>query len=130
MGVITFNRMVRGGRKVGELSDMRVYVHEKGDRRSYVALRISPKVMRLLRWKTGDQVTASYDTSSKQWTLRRVTDNSGNSLSSQGHKTGSGTVRFVTPASQFKSIGFDGGSGGYECALLRDDPDVAVFERV
>jgi hypothetical protein len=85
--------------------------------------------MKRLRWIIGDNVSASYDNEALTWSLRRVADSKGNTLSGQGKNGGSGTVRFAVEESQLAAFRLEIG-GGYDANLISDDGDCAVFKAI
>jgi hypothetical protein len=133
MAVIELVRKSKGGRSGGTKSDLRVYCTREKSRpgskakvRYSVGLRLSCAVMKRLRWILGDRVSAAFDDEAMTWTLRRVSDRSGNALSGQGRNRGDGTVRFAVEESQLDRFALDIG-GGYDAVLAADDGDSAVF---
>lgn len=130
MAVIELCRKSRGGRAPGPKSDLRVYAtQEKGrNGRSCIGIRVHESVMKRMRWIVGDYVRASFDDSANTWSLRRVTDQTGNRLSDQGRKDGVGTVRFAVEEPELYVFGLESGSG-YDCTLIECDGEVAVFRR-
>lgn len=130
MAVIELCRKSRGGRAPGPKSDLRVYhTRERGPNgRFSVGIRVSENVMRRLRWIVGDYVRAAFDDTSKTWSLRRVTDDTGNRLSGQGRKDGAGTVRFAVDEDALAVFGLNG-DAGYDCTLVEGDGEAALFRR-
>lgn len=128
MAVIELVRKCRGGRSPGIKSDLRVYatIEKRQQHRFSIGIRVSESVMKRLRWLVGDLVRASFDDGRREWSLRRVSDNTGNRLSGQGRKDGAGTVRFAVEKDDLAVFGLDGDSG-YDCCLVSCDGDVAVF---
>lgn len=130
MGVIDFRRMGRGGgNNGGELSDLRVYATSYKDsnhKRQAIGLRVSPAVMKRMRWIAGDKVVASFNDAEMQWTLKRVHTSDGNVLSCvKGERSAS--VKFSCDASTVKACGLEVGNG-YDCRIVSDDGDTAVFQ--
>lgn len=130
MAVIELCRKSRGGRGVGPKSDLRVYAtREHGSKKRFsVGIRLSETVMRRLRWLVGDLVRASFDDTTATWTVKRVADKTGNSLSGQGRKDGAGTVRFAVDQGDLSVFGLTGDEG-YDCSLVDADGDSATFMR-
>jgi hypothetical protein len=129
MAVIELFRKSRGGRASGPKSDLRVYsTTESGGNRYSIGIRVSAEVMKRMRWLVGDYVRASFDDATMEWSLRRVADESGNRLSSQGRKAGGdGTVRFAVDADGLKRFGL-APHAGYDCSLVSAGNDSACFK--
>lgn len=128
MAVIELVRKCRGGRAPGIKSDLRVYAtrEKRNQHRISIGIRVSESVMKRLRWIVGDLVRASFDDAKREWSLRRVSDKTGNRLSGQGRTDGAGTVRFACDASDLSVFCLDGDEG-YDCRFISCDGDVAVF---
>ena len=132
MAVIELARKTRGGHARGAKSDLRVYATRENSKkrgRWSLGIRVSEATMKRLRWILGDFVAASFNDETQSWTLCRVSDRTGNALSGQGKKTGSGTVRFAIDESHLGPFGLDSGEG-YDCVLVSSDTEAAVFTRV
>lgn len=130
MAVIELARKSKGGVRMSDASDLRVYCTtesaKKGGRHS-IGIRVRNSVMKRLRWMIGDKVVAKFDDERKTWTVERVTDGTGNALSSQGHNEGHGTVRFACDSLVADRCGLTNG-GGYDCRMISSDEKRAVFE--
>ena len=130
MSVIEFQRRNPGGRRPGNNSDLLVYISQsQPDRGKAVCLRVSSKTMHELRWIAGDYVVAAYDSDTRRWTVKRVSDDCGNKLSGKGTKGHGGTVRFSLLNVDTKQLGFVGDKG-YSCMLVDADSKSAVFEKL
>jgi hypothetical protein len=131
MAVIQLRRKSGGGRPAGEKSDVRVYVtSRRGKPQSGLNLgvRLSHTVLKRVRWLNGDSVTLGYDESSDTWTMRRVTDNSGNALSQQGKNGGDLTVRYAIEPDHVAQFGLDVHRGA-DCHVIDVIENAVLFKR-
>lgn len=130
MAVIQLRRKA-GGHRRGEKSDVRIYVtSRKGKPQSGLNLgvRLSNDVLKRVRWLNGDSVTLDYDESTDAWTMRRVTDNSGNALSQQGKNGGDLTVRYAIEPHHVVQFGLDVHRSA-ECHVMDVIDNAMLFKR-
>ena len=131
MAVIELRRKSRGSRVAGEKSDIRVYVtgsRRKPSTRLNLGVRLSEAVLKRVRWLEGDSVTLDYDESSDIWTMRRVTDNSGNSLSQQGKSGPDLTVRYAIEPGHVSQFGLNLHTGA-DCDVIDVIENAVLFRR-
>jgi hypothetical protein len=131
MAVIELRRRCGGRTGPGRKSDFRVFMtKKKADSQSGFALgvRVSESVLKKVRWLEGDNVTVDFDSSTDTFTMRRVTDDSGNALSGQGKDGRALTVRYVVDQENVSLFGVDPGKG-CDCELVTVTGDAVLFKR-
>ena len=82
--------------------------------------------MKSLRWLKGDFVKASFDDTTSQWTVSRVSDRSGNKLSEPGSRSPSAIVKFRIEEQTLPALLLKYGDG-YSCSLAHSESECAVF---
>lgn len=131
MAVIQLRRRSGGRRGLGEMSEFRLYItRKKADSHGGLALgvRVSQSVLRKVRWLAGDLVTLDFDPSTDTFTMRRVTDESGNALSGLGKDGTSLTVRYAVEPEHVTLFGIDP-SRGCDCDVVTVTGDAVLFKR-
>jgi len=96
-----------------------------------ITFRISTSAMNKLGYLPNDQVVATCDMEKKLCSLTRVTDGSGNKISTrQGKKTNYGQVRFTCDKSDLEQLGLvkdNDNSNRIEASLIDRNGQTAVF---